>query len=330
MDSFKIYTQSDVLSLVKHRNGEQKLGERVQIAASFEALEKSTAKFVLLGIPEDIGVRANYGIAGTKTVWDATLKAFLNIQGNTFLSGEEVLVLGHFEIEEPPLNATIQELRNRVSAIDELVYPIIQQIILAKKTPIIIGGGHNNAAPIIWGTSLACNQKINVVNIDAHADLRDTSEGRHSGNGFSYALEKDYLGDYRIFGLHQNYMNKNLLHQMQSNTNLKAICIEELLQQDKNVITHWFEMVADLPYPCGLEIDLDSIANVLSSAATPSGFSLNDIRKIMLSNSKKFCYLHICEGAITLADGREDLTTGKTTAYLISDFIKALLPTIYS
>lgn len=329
MDKFKVYTQSDVLSLVNERIGEQKLGQRVQVAHSIDELEKSTAKFVILGIPEDIGVRANHGIAGAKTAWKAALKVFLNIQSNTFLSGEEVLILGHFEIAEPPVNASIEELRNAVTAIDQLVYPIIQKIILAKKTPIIIGGGHNNAAPIIWGTSLACNQKINVVNIDAHTDLRDTSEGRHSGNCFSYALEQGFLGNYRIFGLHQNYMNKKLSMQLQSNSDLKAICFEEILQEDKSTIAHWFEMVADLPYPCGLEIDLDSISNVLSSAATPSGFTINEIRKILLSGSKKFCYLHICEGAIECSDGRKDPITGKTIAYLISDFIKALLPRIY-
>ena len=80
--------------------------------------------------------------------------------------------------------------------------------------------------------------------------------------------------------------------------------------------------IKDLPEPCGLEIDLDSIANVLSSASSPSGFALNDIRAFVLSSAKKFNYLHLCEGATLLADGRQDLTTGKTIAFLVSDFIK--------
>jgi formiminoglutamase len=64
------------------------------------------------------------------------------------------------------------------------------------------------------------------------------------------------------------------------------------------------------------------MANVLSSAMGSSGFTLNEIRQILWSNTLRFTYLHLCEGAAELADGRKDPATGKTIAYLISDFIK--------
>ncbi|RZL34377.1 MAG: hypothetical protein EOO96_10005, partial [Pedobacter sp.] len=168
MDSFKIYTQSDVLSFVNQRDGETKLGEKVLFYRDYESLsqdfgksddslsplvgkaislnnlKQSPAKFVLLGIPEDIGVRANYGIGGSKNAWQATLKAFLNIQSNSFLQGDEILLLGHFEIEEPE-DLQIETLREKTAAIDKLVAPIIEKIVSAGKIPIVIGGGHNNA-----------------------------------------------------------------------------------------------------------------------------------------------------------------------------------------
>jgi len=328
MDSFKIYSQSDVLTLVNQRAGEIKLGEKAQTVYTLNDLKNSSAKFVLLGIPEDIGVRANYGIGGAKTVWPAALKALLNTQSNSFLSGEEILILGHFEIAEPA-DKSIDALREKVSEIDDLVSPIIEKIVAAEKIPIVIGGGHNNAYPIILGTSLGLKQSINVVNIDAHADLRNTEEGRHSGNGFSFALKNGILNQYRIFGLHENYVNQALPKYLENNSTVKAIYFENILQSDTSIYQKWSELTADLPSPCGLEIDLDSIENVLSSAISPSGFALNDIRKILLSDKKKYSYLHICEGAIELTDGRKDLTTGKTIAYLITDFIKALLPRIY-
>ncbi|MFI5451519.1 arginase family protein [Pedobacter sp. UC225_61] len=328
MDSFKIYSQSDVLNLVNQRAGEIKLGEKAQTVSSLNELQNSSAKFVLLGIPEDVGVRANYGIGGAKTVWPVALKALLNAQSNSFLPGEEILILGNFEIAEPS-HKSVDELRKKATEIDDLVYPIIEKVVAAGKIPIIIGGGHNNAYPIIRGTSLGLKQSINVVNIDAHADLRNTEEGRHSGNGFSFALKNGILNQYRIFGLHQNYVNQNLPNYLENNSSVKAIYFENILQSDVSIYQNWSEFTADLPSPCGLEIDLDSIENVLSSAVSPSGFALNDIRKILLSNKKKYSYLHICEGAIELTDGRKDLTTGKTIAYLITDFIKALLPRIY-
>lgn len=328
MDSFKIYTQSDVLSLVNQRTGETKLGEMVLVASSIDDITNSTAKFVLLGIPEDIGVRANLGIAGAKTAWEATLKSLLNMQSNPFLVGEEILVLGHFEIDEPT-DTSLQGLRNKTNEIDALVYPIIEKIVRAGKIPIVIGGGHNNALPIISGVSIALNKPINVVNIDAHADLRNTQEGRHSGNGFSYAIQHGYLSHYKIFGLQQNYVNQNSPDEIAEKPNLVAFYFEDLLQSHKTILQNWSDFIADLLDPCGLEIDLDGIENVLSSAQTPSGFALNDVRKMLLSGNKNYNYLHICEGATALADGRKDATTGKTIAYLVSDFIKALQPRTY-
>jgi formiminoglutamase len=327
MDDFKIYSQSDVISFVNKRDGEVKLGEKVLTVSSLGNISNSTAKFVLLGIPEDIGIRANFGIGGAKTAWQSTLKSFLNIQNNSFLQGEEILVLGHFEIEEPQ-DQNINALRKKVSEIDELVYPIIEKVVSIGKIPIVIGGGHNNAYPIIKGTSIALQQKINVINIDAHADLRNIEEGRHSGNGFSKALANDFLNHYRIFGLHQNYTNKDLPNLMLKQ-NVKAFYFEDLLLSKQSINENYTAFTKDLTKPLGLEIDLDSIVNVLSSAITTSGFAVNDVRKILLGNDKVLSYLHICEGATKLNDDREDLTTGKTIAYLIGDFIKALRPHIY-
>lgn len=328
MDRLQIYTKNDFLDLVNPRSGETKLGEKVQvyphsgIPLSIAGLELSTAKFVLLGIPEDIGVRANLGIGGTQSAWPVALKTLLNIQSNHFLSGEDILVLGHIQVNEPT-DQSVESLRAKTATIDALVCPIIEKIIAADKIPIVIGGGHNNAFPIIWGSSLALRQALNVANIDAHADLRNPAEGRHSGNGFSAALEKGFLNGYRVFGLHENYANP-ALNNLTGN-NIKCAYFEDLLQSEQSISEQWQAFMKGLAEHSGLEIDLDSIENVLSSASSPSGFALNDIRKILLTNTKKWRYLHICEGAVQLENGREDLSTGKTIAYLVSDFIKNYL-----
>ena len=234
MDRLKIYTHHDIVPLINERAGEVKLGQKVQFIRWFEDLHTCDAKFVLLGIPEDIGVRANLGIGGTQTAWTPALKTLLNMQSNPFFSGEELLILGALEIEEP-VDKSLSSLRNKVRIIDNLVYPIIEQIIAANKIPIVIGGGHNNALGMIWGASLAHKNKINVVNIDAHADLRKT-EGRHSGNGFTYALQNGHLDQYRIFGLQQSYMHTDLPNYFNNNPNVQAFYYEELLRSEKNTI----------------------------------------------------------------------------------------------
>jgi len=75
----------------------------------------------------------------------------------------------------------------------------------------------------------------------------------------------------------------------------------------------------------GLELDLDCIEQTLSSAMTPSGLTPLHARQYLTfaATDCKIAYLHICEGAAQLDDGRKSDTTGKLISYLVSDFIKA-------
>ncbi|RQO67901.1 arginase [Pedobacter sp. KBW06] len=321
MEGLKIYGKEDIMALTSLREGETKFGERVQVISALEQLKASTARFVLLGIPEDIGVRANQGIGGAATAWIPALKALLNTQSTSFLTGSELLVLGHFHFQEPA-ESDIQALQGAVVQIDEQVYPVIREIIEAGKVPIVIGGGHNNAYPIIKGLSLALQKPIDVLNIDAHADLRPAN-GRHSGNGFSYAIKNGFLRKYAIFGLHQNYNNTGILEQISENPNIDALFFDDLLKNNQPLPEQLQPLLKNLANETGLEIDLDCIENLLSSAFTPSGFNINEIRRIILSMEKKLAYMHLCEGAVLLNDGRQSAGTAKAIAYLVTDFIKA-------
>ncbi len=345
MKHFKFYSKEDILSVTKIRRFETKLGERLLNIAQdgdwIEMLKHSTAKYVLLGIPEDIGVKANYGTGGTDTVWLPFLSSFLNIQSNDFFTGEEVLLLGHFDFGDIKFlienNAyspeeQVDAYRHAVNMIDEQVENLVKIIASFKKVPIIIGGGHNNAYPIIKGVAKGLHKadmlplsQINVINLDAHADFRNT-EGRHSGNAFRYASEDGYLGKYCIIGLHENYISQNILMDIHNDPFVDYISYEEIfLHERKNFIqavAHSTGFTEDTY--TGIELDLDSIENVLSSAATPTGISALNARQFVTfaAQDAKAAYLHICEGATQLTDGRKNESTGKLISYLVSDFIK--------
>src|ERR1700674_8908 len=101
MKHFKFYNKQDILSYTKIRRFETTVGEMIQVADDKGNLEKSLtdtiSKYVLFGIPEDIGIRANGGIGGADTAWEPFLQSFLNIQSNDFLLGDDLLLLGHFD-----------------------------------------------------------------------------------------------------------------------------------------------------------------------------------------------------------------------------------------
>ena len=347
MKHFKFYSKADILSLTKVRRFETRMGERLQFLKAGgewpEVLQESNAKYVLLGIPEDFGVKANYGIGGADTAWLSFLNSFLNIQSNDYLNGENTLLLGHFDFgdikfliennaysEEEKINA----YRHALNIIDEEVEDLLKVIASCKKIPIIIGGGHNNAYPIIKGVAKGLHKadiiplaQINCINLDAHADY-NVAEGRHSGNPFRYAEEDGYLGKYCMIGLHESYITQNVLMDIHNNPFIDYITYEEIfIHERKNFIqavAHATGFTED-SYT-GIEIDLDCIENTLSSAITPSGITSLQARKFVTFTAQdaKVAYLHICEGATQLADGRKDESTGKLISYLVSDFIKEL------
>ena len=320
-DYFNVYTEAEMLSRVNIRFGETKLGQRIRTINSLDDLTSLDIIFVLLGIPEDIGVRANGGIGGTHTAWEPALTAFLNIQSNDFLTGSEVAVAGYFDIQEPIKN-DVEALRKKVSEIDALVADVIHKVASTGKIPLIIGGGHNNAFPILKGLSQANGVAINTVNVDAHADIRLVEEGRHSGNGFSTAITYGFLEKYGIYGLHENYNNQHTLDLIKGNADIQAKFFDQLPLNVTDRHIQWKNFVSTFPQPCGLEIDLDCIQGLLSSASTPTGFDLNEVRLMLRDPGRAFSYLHICEGATAMTDGRKDPSVAKAISYLLSDFIK--------
>ena len=93
MEGFKIYNSKSVEKLIASRKGEVKFGEKVLFLNELGDLPTSKAKYVLFGIPEDIGVRANYGKEGAPKAWKATLKALLNIQANLYTRPENLILI---------------------------------------------------------------------------------------------------------------------------------------------------------------------------------------------------------------------------------------------
>jgi formiminoglutamase len=336
MDKLVLFNNITRNKLLNKRSGESKFGQHVQMLTNFNniyvQLKSLDVAYVILGLPEDVGVFANHGKTGTAKAWDATLKVLLNIQSNDFTRANKVLILGHLDFQEEQtalskLNTSkkkdILKAREIVATIDDYVTHAVHQIVKAGKKPILIGGGHNNAYGNIKGSSLALGKPINAINFDAHSDFRE-EEGRHSGNGFSYAFAEGFLGNYFIFGLHENYTSNKVFKTL---NNLKAI---EYNTFDALEIRHDLKYKKELERASlhvtesyfGIEMDCDAIENIPSSAMTPSGFNVNKSRQFLnyFAKHEHAVYLHICEAAPTK---KTAIQVGKLITYLITDFIKA-------
>lgn len=336
MQNLNLFTEKEKHHLLKKRKGESKFGEHIHLITHlnniYEDIINLDVDHVIFGIKEDIGVYANYGETGAYNAWDATIKVLLNIQSNSFTQAKRVLVLGCLDytvIRDSIITAdatkkkNISKARAYVEEIDKDVSYLVSIIVKAGKKPIIIGGGHNNAYGNIKGSALAKNTKINAINFDAHTDFRP-EEGRHSGNGFSYAFAEGFLKNYFVFGLHENYTSDTLFKTIKKLKHIKYSTYEAIeLRKELDFNTELqsgLNHISDKYF--GIEVDCDAIENVPSSAMTPCGFSTAKARQFVhyCGSHENACYLHICEAAPSKKTNHK---VGKLITYLITDFIRA-------
>lgn len=338
MKNLKIYSHNQLSEFENDRVGAVVWSKHVQFIDRDkpfdEELKNCDAKYVIFGIIEDMGVRANFGKPGAENAWKATLGALLNVQANNYSNASEVLLLGYLDFTDiDPTNGGDKDVKpadfhHLVMEVDSQVSTLVEKIVKAGKIPIGIGGGHNNAYGMLKGTSLALGKSINALNLDAHADLRPC-DYRHSGNGFSYAYEEGFLKRYFIFGLHENYITQAISEKIEGwSKNVHFVTYDEMCIRDgRNIMEEAvkaLDFVSESGAPFGMEIDCDVIENIPTSALTPSGFSVETARKLnhFFSRSENVAYLHICEAAPKANNADEMVKVGKLISYLITDFIR--------
>lgn len=325
--------------IIRHRKGEVKLGERFRFLErhtleSIKRNKNSGLTFALIGIPESIGILANHGVSGAENSWQEFLFKIVNQQSNRFLEGSEILCLGQVETKDLQQRAFelnskdgqfFTKLRSLCQELDQRVAPVIEAVVKAGLVPIVVGGGHNNVYPILKGVFQGMNlsRGIGCINLDAHADFRPL-EGRHSGNGFSYAYYQGYLHRYFVTGLNQQANSEAMLKNMDLEEGVGYEFYQPGCSPDVSKALDFVNSVKGIPV--GLEIDMDALAFMPASAYSVSGYDLDAARIFIRSINQQIkpAYLHLAEGQVT--DPSKDASiTGKTLTSLVLEFVKSYL-----
>ncbi|MFT5925785.1 MAG: formiminoglutamase [Rubritalea sp.] len=298
--------------------------QSIEVCEDLQELPRAAATYMVIGIPEDIGVRANMGRVGACEAWGSFLKSFMGLQQTTLNDGSRFCVLGHVTTKDlmsqaHDLDSSIprerKQLSDLVKLLDQRVGEITSLIIAAGKIPIVIGGGHNNSYPLL--RACGYSTPVDCINIDAHTDLR-AAKGRHSGNGFSHAIREGYLKNYYLLGIQENYLSQPMIDFMDANERINY----------SSYITDSFDIVRDVQRAMNcmdssnfaLEIDMDVVAHFPSSAQSPVGYSFQELRntiKEILNQAQELPkYIHICEAAPRYG---YDNHVGKALATLVND-----------
>ncbi|KAB2809905.1 formimidoylglutamase [Phaeocystidibacter luteus] len=333
-----LFDRPFVLSHTSVRGGEEKIGQTAALLENegnlADEMKASKAKFAVVFIPEDVGVRANCGRPGASATWEPALKGICNLQDNYWLRGEDILLVGAVATDDLMEEAAklredttegLAALRELTSELDDRVRTVIGAIHKAGLFPIVIGGGHNNAYPLLAAYYDTHDGVLSAINLDPHADYR-AMEGRHSGNGFRYAHEEGILDRYAILGLHEGYNSAEMMSLLRDDPDLRYVTFEDI--EVRRIISFNQALVDSVDFVSeeqfGIELDLDSIPGVAVSAATPTGVSLEKARHFVYTCAKRETskYLHICEGSAGLASDRQLTELSKVIACLVADGIK--------
>lgn len=306
---------------LKPRQGEQRLGEQLHYLsacsdyAAYQAAVTAAAgagqKVAILAAPESIGPRANLGRGGAEQGWQACLKSLLNLQANTLIKADEIVMIGAAELSDLSASAEsldandandLNQLRELTAAIDERLYALLVPLFAANFKVILVGGGHNNAYPLLHALSHSKKQAVGALNLDPHADFRAT-EGRHSGNGFQYAYQHGYLKHYHVHGLHPLKNNQASLAALHTaGFSYSSVHDLYLTATPSRLIEADVALAHSWNCPIGIEVDVDAIQGMPASAYNANGISTAHAFQWVhqLAELPTAEYLHLAEAAPSL------------------------------
>lgn len=153
----------------------------------------STKDFVLHGFAVDEGVRRNKGRQGAKDAPDVIRKNMANFP--VIRPDFSLLDFGNIMCEDGRLEDVQQKLAKNVS-----------KVLLKGGKSVVLGGGHEVTYAHYLGLKTALpEQKIGIINIDAHFDNRMPEDrvGASSGTGFWQIAQEGEINSLHI-GIQRN------------------------------------------------------------------------------------------------------------------------------
>ncbi len=159
----------------RHDKNDPRLGEIVRRDASdYEASE-----IVILGCPQDEGVRRNNGRPGAEHAPSAIREQFYKL--TPFNIRKKI-----FDLGDTKIGGTLEETHDRHTA-------IVKRILQDGKRLIVIGGGND----ISYADGVAMAEVFGAknwigINVDSHLDVR-IADQRNSGTPYRQLLEEGHL-----------------------------------------------------------------------------------------------------------------------------------------
>jgi formimidoylglutamase len=137
---------------------------------------------VVVGYPQDEGVRRNHGRAGAGDAPQEIRRWLYRLTPRDPVSGADL-------VQGPPLDVGDVHLEGSLEDTQYALGAVVAGILERGAVPVVLGGGHETAYGHYQGYAVG-KRPVGVINIDAHLDVRPVlREGGHSGSAFRQAME---------------------------------------------------------------------------------------------------------------------------------------------
>ncbi|MBD8083828.1 formimidoylglutamase [Chryseobacterium caseinilyticum] len=274
--------RNDGDELLHHR-----IFQRVKEEKNYDSV--STNDFVLHGFAVDEGVRRNKGRQGAKDAPDVIRKNMSNFP--VIRPDFSLLDFGNVTCEDGDLENTQNQLAKNVS-----------KVLLKGGKSLVVGGGHEVTFAHYRGVRTAFQeQKIGIINFDAHFDNRqpENGVGASSGTGFWQIAQEGEINSLHI-GIQKN-SNTLKLFDTAHQFGMKYILADELFFENlPSVYERVSELIDDvdvLYVTICMDVFNASIAPGVSAAAYNGIFADAAFMKIYrhILKNKKLLALDIAE-----------------------------------
>lgn len=275
--------------------------QRVKTESNYDLI--STNDFVLHGFAVDEGVRRNKGRQGAKDAPDVIRKNMSNFP--VIRPDFSLLDFGNITCEDENLENTQNELAKNVS-----------KVLLKGGKSLVLGGGHEVTFGHYRGVKTAFQeQKIGIINFDAHFDNRqpENGVGASSGTGFWQIAQEGEINSLHI-GIQRN-SNTLKLFDTAHQFGMKYILADELFFENLPSIYERVNELADSVDFLYMTICMD----VFNASIAP-GVSASAYNGIFADAAFMHLYRHILRNekliALDIAEVNPDLDIQDHTARL--------------
>lgn len=266
-----------------------RLHQIVQTRLFSELNSVSDAQLAILGFCSDEGVRRNKGRTGAKKAPDQIRKAWANLPFHPEKQ-KDVFDFGNIILE----NEDLETARN-------LQMECVSELLKHHYFPIILGGGHETALGNYLGMAQKF-EKIGIINIDAHFDLRIPVEGSTSGTPFfemaDFCAETGREFHYFAIGIQQNGNTQALFNRAEK-LNVRTVLADKV-HSDLEFALKQIENFAEEFEAIYLSLDLDALDLAYApgvSAPTVNGLTPFQVKSIIqkVIQSKKLKLFDVVE-----------------------------------